>query len=477
MNIFGKPDLRRAMVSIMLTILLFLISASPVAAAESETIIRIKLGGSHTRIKLEFPSGGVIKNERGRRIRRLGAKDSFTWELPTARRRKQGTKYDGQTLTFESGKEPAVFNGKAYRGFFTVKFATTGAIVVNHVGLEDYLRGVVGSEIGSRSPAETLKAQTVIARTYAYASRGKHGRDGADLCDSTHCQVYNGVKAERSTLDPAISATRGVIMISNGKPIETLYHATCGGMTSDNDKVFGGSPRSYLRRVVCPFCTAGNNYRWTRSISANDLRTRLAGEKIYFRRLFDLSYESAQRLDRVDSVILHTDKGQLKVRGTVIRRLFGLPSTTFVIGNRSTLERILATAIPIKPSTTAAHKLPGVMLASLHSDAISGPPQLILQTARGLARTIRPDEGWKTIAWGISDEKLEAEEKNASQTRVLAKKLSSVQNNKIEVFGRGFGHQVGLCQAGAIEMGKRNWSYRQILAYYYSNAALRSLGY
>lgn len=477
MSIFGKPAPGRAVVSIVLTILLFLVGTAPDATAEPETIIKIKLGGSHTRIKLEFPSGGVIKNERGRRIKRLGARDSFTWVLPAPERRRRRIEYDGQTLTFESGREPAVFNGKAYRGFFTIKFASSGAVVVNHVGLEDYLRGVVGSEIGSKAPAETLKAQTVIARTYAYASRGKHGRDGADLCDSTHCQVYNGVKAERATLDPAISATRGIIMISDGKPIETLYHATCGGMTSDNDKVFGGSPRSYLRRVTCPFCTAGNNYRWTRSISANDLRTRLAGEKIYYRRLFDVSYESAQRLDRVNSVILHTDKGQQKVRGTVIRRLFGLPSTTFVIGNRSTLERILATAIPIKSPIKETHKLPGVMLASLHSDASSGPPQLILQTARGLARTIRPEEGWKTIAWGVSDEKIESEDNNASQTAVLADKLSSVHNNKIEIFGRGFGHQVGLCQAGAIEMGKRNWSYRQILAYYYSNAALRSLGY
>lgn len=47
----------------------------------------------------------------------------------------------------------------------------------------------------------------------------------------------------------------------------------------------------------------------------------------------------------------------------------------------------------------------------------------------------------------------------------------------IELFGRGYGHQVGLCQSGAIELGKREWSYRQILAYYYSNVALRSLDY
>jgi len=74
-----------------------------------------------------------------------------------------------------------------------------------------------------------------------------------------------------------------------------------------------------------------------------------------------------------------------------------------------------------------------------------------------------------------SPEALFPEEEN-SVTQVPAMQRRGPLSS-IELFGRGYGHQVGLCQSGAIELGKREWSYRQILAHYYSNVALRSLDY
>lgn len=486
-------NIRIGLFTFFLAVFLFFSLNSSAAASRKaakpspEPVLKVLLTGISSSVKIEFPEGGTMENDKGRRLKSFRKKEVFNWSVPAKSRRKSRVQYAGQTLSFH-GKNPVLtINGKSYRGHLQIKFSSTGAKVVNYVGLEDYLRGVVGSEMGSRSPLESLKAQTVIARTYAYASKGKHGADGADVCNSTHCQVYSGVSAERESIDAAVKGTRGMVMISDGDAVATLYHATCGGMTSDNDKVFGGAPRSYLRRVVCPFCRDGINYRWSKSISLQDLRNALAKEKTVFSRLMDVEIESAGHMDRVDYLVLHTEKGVQKVKGTTIRRIFNLPSTTFVCGSRSSSDRLIAAAKPVKAETQIpASTKKGIMIAALSDESVSVPQQLFIQTAAGLKRTVKPEEGWHAIAWQTLNN---IESQSASENTMVHRSDNSdpLPGNhsasgrkpleKLEIFGRGYGHQVGMCQAGAVELGKRNWSYRQILAFYYSNVALRSLDY
>lgn len=440
--------------------------------ASAEPILRVKLGGLHKKVTVRFPEGGqIIKGSR--RIKSLRRNEKFDWATPTDGKKKRRVAHNGETLLMQGAKAIVELNGKLYRGVLQISFSGNGALVVNHVGIEDYLRGVVGSEIGSRAPAESIKAQTVIARTYAYASRGKHKAEGADVCDSTHCQVYSGVSAERDTIDPAVAGTRGIVMISDGEPIATLYHATCGGMTSDNDKVYGGAPRSYLRRVQCPFCSAGINYRWSRSIGIEKLKSALRQEKISFNRLWEASIESPGHLDRVTNLVLNTDRGVIKVKGTTIRRLFDLPSTTFVLADRRLPAKTVVAARPTAPALPVAR--PARLVAELQTRNEYLPQQILVMTAAGLKRAQKPEGGWRVMALAAGPEALFPEEENSvAQAPAITRRgpLAS-----IELFGRGYGHQVGLCQSGAIELGKREWSYRQILAYYYSNVALRSLDY
>ncbi len=431
----------------------------------AEPLLKVKLGSLQKKLAVKFPDGGQIVNQRGRRVKSLRRNETFTWSLPEAGRKKRRIEHNGESLQLQGAGSMLELNGKKYRGNLHISISAKGAQVVNYVGIEDYLRGVVGSEIGSRAPAESIKAQTVIARTYAYASRGKHSADGADVCDSTHCQVYSGVSAERDSIDPAVAGTRGIIMISDGEPIATLYHATCGGMTSDNDKVFGGAPRSYLRRVVCPFCREGTNYRWSRSIGLNELRTALRGERIVFERLLDADIESPGRMDRVTNLVLSTNRGVFKIKGTTIRRLFNLPSTTFVLVDKKLQQKVIASN-PVSSGGSRPVVRVRTTVASLDENS---PRQIFVMSAMGLKRTPRPVEGWKVIA--------AATETETSFVPPAVVSGRSVPLSKLELFGRGYGHQVGFCQSGAIELGRRDWSYRQILALYYSNVALRSLDY
>lgn len=156
--------------------------------------------------------------------------------------------------------EPAVVRvgERAYRGQIEVAVNRRGLLnVINVVPLEDYLRGVVPSEISPASfpEIETLKAQAIAARTYAVARTAAGGinrAEGFDLTDDARSQVYGGYSAEHPMTTRAVDETRGIVATYDGKPIEALYTSTCGGHTENSEAVFAGQPpQPYLRAVSC----------------------------------------------------------------------------------------------------------------------------------------------------------------------------------------------------------------------------------
>ena len=145
---------------------------------------------------------------------------------------------------------PVRFNGKAYRGRIEVFVNSRGSLtVVNVVSLEDYLLGVVPSEL-SLPQLEAQKAQAVAARTYALANISNFGMKGFDLLPTVRSQVYGGVSAESRMGTQAVLETRGIVATYNGKPINALYTSTCGGRTENSENVFEFN-EPYLRGVEC----------------------------------------------------------------------------------------------------------------------------------------------------------------------------------------------------------------------------------
>ncbi len=160
-------------------------------------------------------------------------------------------------VTFASPDEqsaPVRFNEKPYRGRIEVFTNLNGALtVVNVVGLEDYVRGVVPNELspGGWPALEALKAQAVAARTYAISHRGQYNAAGYDLLPTTRSQVYGGMSTEHALSTRAVNETRGIIATYNGEPINALYTSTCGGRTEDAEQIFGGASVPYLRGREC----------------------------------------------------------------------------------------------------------------------------------------------------------------------------------------------------------------------------------
>jgi stage II sporulation protein D len=156
-------------------------------------------------------------------------------------------------MIFASSDEknaPVRFNEKPYRGKIEVFANTHGTVtVVNVIGLEDYVRGVVPNEL-SYPALEALKAQAIAARTYALKNRGQFASEGFDLLPTTRSQVYRGLSSETPLTTRAVDETRGVIATYNGEPINALYTSTCGGRTEDAGNIFNDAI-PYLRGREC----------------------------------------------------------------------------------------------------------------------------------------------------------------------------------------------------------------------------------
>ncbi|MGQ9672142.1 MAG: SpoIID/LytB domain-containing protein [Candidatus Aminicenantales bacterium] len=171
---------------------------------------------------------------------------------------------DRDTVIYFVPSQPQSFlayNGRQYRGIFVLRSSRKGLVLVNVLNLENYLKGVVPGELSPYkfNAFEALKAQAVAARTYAIKNLGLNDDLGFDLCDTPQCQVYGGLSAEHPLTTRAVEETRGEVAVYKGKLINALYTSTCGGMTEDSEKIFGGRPVPYL---VSTECTLEKQKEW-----------------------------------------------------------------------------------------------------------------------------------------------------------------------------------------------------------------------
>ena len=225
-------------------------------------------------------------------------------------------------------------DGRRYRGALELRHKGSGLTAVNIVPVDDYLLSVVPEEMPVDWPAEAIKAQSVAARSFALASRGRHAGEGYDLCTTTHCQLYTGTAAEKSASNAAIKATRGEVLTYGGKPIEALFHTDSGGMTENSEDVWG-SHVPYLRAAKD---TPAKTMPWTKTISRADLERKLAAKghdigKVRSLALSPLAIGRAAKdrttSGRVKTMTVKGTKGTATLSGTTWRSLLGLKSTLF----------------------------------------------------------------------------------------------------------------------------------------------------
>lgn len=127
---------------------------------------------------------------------------------------------------------------KWYRGHFIIYNRNGYLTVINKINLEDYIKGVVPSEMPSGWSYEAHKAQAIAARSYALANLGKRASHGYDLKDTPEDQAYGGASAEKRNTNRAVEDTREIVLIYDSKIIPAYYSASAGGQTTTSGKVW-----------------------------------------------------------------------------------------------------------------------------------------------------------------------------------------------------------------------------------------------
>lgn len=219
---------------------------------------------------------------------------------------------------------------REYFGGVRLNVADKKFTVINLVPMEEYLRGVLPEEMSPSYPLEALKAQAVAARSFALKNRDKHKKDGFDLCDKTHCQVYVGTKIFETT-DKAVEETRGEILTYKEKLIETSFHADSGGMTENVSDVWGRA-MPYLIAVKEIFKQVEP---WTVKVSVKDFSSRFGDNFGELKKIelseMEIGKSAKDRTSsgRVTSAQIVGSKKTVTLAGTELRRKFSLPSTLF----------------------------------------------------------------------------------------------------------------------------------------------------
>jgi len=326
-----------------------------------------------------------------------------------------GTSATRLRITNENPEQVISVSGKRFRGEIELMNRNGTITVVNVIGIDQYLYGVLPAEMVPSWPIEALKAQAVAARTYALHNGSKHASLGFDVCTTTDCQVYRGYDGEAEQTNRAVDATRGEVLTYQGEVILAVFHSSGGGYTENSENVWS-SPVPYLRGVR-DFDQDSTHYSWSLILSPTEFSNKLQTNGYSIGRIQAIQLSpmkkspqgSADRgvSGRVIQMTVVGSRGTAVISGTKLRTILGLKSTCFDIYLQESQSGV-----------------------KLHIEEAS--------------------DGW-----------------------------SSHSGNQLIIEGSGWGHGLGLSQWGAKAYAEENPStenlYVEILTHYYSGAKIEKM--
>ncbi len=386
-----------------------------------------------------------LSSSKGVRIYSSGTKGSLLWKYDgsksititkdsTSNKRLLVKSEDGSIvlkrdslLYIVPGANVISVNGSKYRGAIEIKIVNgRDMTVINHVGLEDYLYGVVPCEIQSNSHTEALKAQAVAARTYVLNNMDKHAHLGFNLCARPVCQVYKGYSVERASTNAAVDGTKGKIVTYKGKPATTFYFSSSGGMTENVSNVWGGK-FPYLVSVLDQYEGKNSwNYNWNKEFSPIEIEEIMKRRGSDIGRLTSIDVTKRSEAGRVIEMQVKGTKGSETFKNNNCRTVFSLYSQLFDVDMGKGMFMV-SSDDNIYSSTTVNKKV-----VSAYGTAI------FTKHAKNLSVI---GAGYKGILEGTP--------------------------NTIKITGKGWGHAVGMSQEGAKGMAVEGFRFDEILRHYY----------
>ena len=346
-----------------------------------------------------------------------------------------------------------MFNGQKYRYRGNIEVAIDKEHrklnVINIIGMEEYLYGVLKKEISPSWPSEALKAQAVAARTFAIFNMNKYIDKGYNICASTNSQAYGGVNHEDPLTNKAVDETRGIIMVYKGEPINAVYHSDSGGYTENSENVWG-SFLPYLRSVKSKFeeKVSPPYHTWSYSINEKDLTEKLQKQGHKINSIVSIEPVKKSETGRASELVFTADNNKvINMKTNDFRILIGVDlirSTFFnieTIGKESNITEDTEDKKEIEDKEEQNESIKEIL------------EQKKDWTIKELLELMRKNK---------------EEREEEKEEKVLKAEIVKSDTPLTFIFsGSGNGHGVGMSQWGAYGMTLQGSRYQDIIKYYY----------
>ncbi len=375
--------------------------------------------------------------------------------------------YDDNGAATGLGVEPISVNGEKcttwskgdhYPGGFRFERIGGGKLtVVNLVEFEEYIEGVVATEMSESWPIEALKAQAVAARSYAVSLGSKHAKHHFDICDSTDCQAYTGQSRVGTNIKAAVAQTAGLGCVYNGNAASTFYYSSNGGASESVSVVWGSnqSQYPYLVGKADPYEPALDlkNY-WERTFTSSQLISKVLSGYNVSGSIVSAAVTSYTDVGNPRTITFTDSAGKnYTVSSSRVFSKLSLPSFRFGFAGGGTGQ-----PAPGTPSTSGSVSING-------STTVNGTSGLYAIDGNGNVVPLDndvyviSDSGTAQLGQGSGQDQGAVHEWSGSAAAV---------NGSITFAGRGWGHNIGLSQFGAKAMADQGHTYLEILQFYYT---------
>jgi stage II sporulation protein D len=233
-----------------------------------------------------------------------------------------------------ASEAPIRVNGRDYGGRLDVLRLGAGLTIVNELPLEEYLGGVLRAEANERWPLEALRAQAIVARTYAAYHREIGAGKAYHLVASTANQGYLGRVPATSPVWRAVHDTAGQVLRWEGELFPAFYHTESGGYTEDPRMVFAAKNMPALKPVTCPFSAGSPHFFWNLDLRLADLAAALRRHDVDVGVVTAVEVSQRTPSLRAAFVTVRGTRGSQRLRGNDFRRMVGydtLKSTLFAV--------------------------------------------------------------------------------------------------------------------------------------------------
>ncbi len=332
---------------------------------------------------------------------------------------------------------------RAYRGRMEIgRYNSSTLTAVNIVPLEEYLYGVVPSEIPSEWHEEALKAQAVCARSYALIKAGFGGssnaKKGYKIVDTVSSQVYKGYLVESARCNKAVDATKGEMVCYNDKVVSAYYFSTSGGRTESSKDVWAVK-LPYLQSVPDYYEHNASREVWQELLTMTEIKNKLVKQGIVLGEIDELSVSKYSDTNRAYALRLKSGKQSLTLQGTTIRTVLNLYSTKFKIVRHGD--------VPDEVSVLSADGMTSGQISNMYIASAESVDKASREIEQYIVRS----------ADNLSNYPRTAPEKE----------------EELLFAGMGYGHGVGMSQYGAKGMAEAGFNYKQIIEYYFTGASVR----